>query len=109
MYVRKCGVSKRELHDLWSYFFSFVYVLTNTIYFLQSNQSIPYNVTVIVENVVERNFTLQYEPLHKIKLDRSNNEAIVTVPEVRLHNGFYTNINIIPTDIHIYKLNGKCG
>lgn len=46
-----------------------------------SNQSIPYNVTVIVENVVEGNFTLQYEPLHKIKLDRSNNEAIVTVPE----------------------------
>lgn len=22
---------------------------------------------------------------------------------------FYININIIPTDIHIYKLNGKCG
>lgn len=111
MYVRKCGDSKRELNDLWSYFFSFVYVLTNTVYFLQSNQIIkyPYSLIVRVENEVEGNFTLQYEPLHDFKLDRNNSEAVVTVPEVRIHNGFYININIIPTDIHIYKLNRKCG
>lgn len=76
---------------------------------MQSHQSIAYSVTVRVENEVEGNFTLQYEPLHDFKLDRSNHEAVVTVPEVRIHNGFYININIIPTDIHIYKLNGKCG
>uniref|UniRef100_A0A8W8M8J5 Cadherin domain-containing protein n=1 Tax=Magallana gigas TaxID=29159 RepID=A0A8W8M8J5_MAGGI len=46
-----------------------------------SHQSIAYSVTVRVENEVEGNFTLQYEPLHDFKLDRSNSEAVVTVPE----------------------------
>lgn len=60
------------------------------IYFLQSNANVEYSFIVTVINVLEGDFTLQYEPVNKFKLDNTSNsdQATVTVPEVRIHNGF---------------------
>lgn len=64
--------------------------------FLQSNKNVPNTLRVIVEDVVEGNFTLDYKTLNNFKLENmSISAAAVTVPEVRVNTCIlYQYINI---------------
>lgn len=65
------------------------------IYFLQ-HKRILYPLTVRVIDVVEGDFTLHYEKNNKFKvINNSSSEAIVNVPEVRIHTGIIIQYNCI--------------
>lgn len=63
---------------------------------MQSNQTVAYFLRVIVKDVVEGNFTLDYEALNNFTLETMGiSAATVTVPEVRVNTGIlYQYINI---------------
>lgn len=66
------------------------------IYFLQHKRNLQYPLTVRVIDVVEGDFTLHYEKNNKFKvINNSSSEAIVNVPEVRIHTDIIIQCNCI--------------
>lgn len=68
--------------------FLFCICINSMVYILQGIKNLQYQLIVNVDDVVEGDFTLHYEKYNKFKVTNiSNSEAIVTVPEVRIHTG----------------------
>lgn len=66
------------------------------IYFLQNKPNLQYHLIVRVIDVMEGDFTLHYEKNNKFKvINNSSSEAIVNVPEVRIHTGIIIQYNCI--------------
>lgn len=61
------------------------FICNHVFFFLQDGRtSGPGVLTVMVQDVVEGNFTLNYAKINEFKIENiSNSEANVTVPEVR--------------------------
>lgn len=66
------------------------------IYFLQNKPNLQYHLIVRVIDVMEGDFTLHYEKNNNFKvINNSSSEAIVNVPEVRIHTGIIIQYNCI--------------
>lgn len=66
------------------------------IYFLQNKPNLQYHLIVRVIDVMEGDFTLHYEKNNEFKvINNSSSEAIVNVPEVRIHTGIIIQYNCI--------------
>lgn len=70
--------------------FLFCICINSMVYILQGIPKVQERLIVKVDDVVEGDFTLHYEKDDKFKVTNiSNSEAIVTVPEVRIHTIIY--------------------